>query len=104
MEASTQARILRPFFPALAAEAAEGVLAARAAGSCSIAEFSAISGVFGDDLAALGVALSEIEQYHSDAKDWKSGAGVRPYKRRGGQWQTLHLIGCSTDIACVSGI
>ena len=68
MEASTQARILRPFFPALAAEAAEGVLAARAAGTSSIAEFSAISGVFGDDLAALGVALSEIEQYHSDVK------------------------------------
>ena len=65
MEAPTQALILRPFFPDLEAEAAEGGIAARAAGTCSIAEFSAI---FGDDLAALGVALSEIEQYHSDVK------------------------------------
>ena len=105
MEAPTQALILRPFFPDLGAEAAEGGIAARAAGTISIAEYSAISGEFGPDLVALGVALSAIEvQYHSDAKDWKSGAGVRQYKRRGDQWQTLHLIGCSTDIACVAGI
>ena len=104
MEAPTQALILRPFFPDLAAEAAEGGIAAQAAGTISIAEYSAISGEFGPDLVALGVALSAIEQYHSDAKDWKSGAGVRQYKRRGDQWQTLHLIGCSTDIACVAGL
>ena len=71
MEAPTQALILRPFFPDLAAEAAEGGIAAQAAGTISIAEYSAISGEFGPDLVALGVALSVIEQYHSDGKDWK---------------------------------
>ena len=70
MEAPTQALILRPFFPDLAAEAAEGGIAARAAGTISITEYSAISGEFGPDLAALGVALSEIEQYHSDEQNW----------------------------------
>jgi len=71
MESSTQAHILRAVFQDSAAGAAEGGTAARAAQTIAIAEFSAISGELGGDLAALGVALSESEQYHSDGKDWK---------------------------------
>jgi hypothetical protein len=69
-----------------------------------LAEFSSIAGVLGEDAAALGVALAEVEEYHNRAT-WKVNAGnFRIFKRRAQKWTYFHLIGYSTDIGCVSGL
>jgi hypothetical protein len=103
MEASTQARILHALMPpASAARAAEGAPAAGAAEvHLEFYEFSSISGKLGDDPAALGMALAELEQFHTSSTGWKYD---RTYRRRGLPWRDFHLIGFSTDIVCVSGL
>ena len=103
MDPSTQARILRAFLSNSAARAAEGGTVA-VAERLVLAEFSSIAGVLGEDAAALGVALAEVEEYHNRAT-WKGNAGnFRIFKRRAQKWTYFHLIGYSTDIGCVSGL